>query len=200
MFSDIKKNVNQKHFCLRCLGHFSSEEVLVRHMELFTRDDFVSLLHVLPTPGSKQAQIKFNQYKYCTKAPFIIYADFESIIEPCSRQVEHTTYTQQHKVFAGVAILNSSLYNFDQRTVMNIGDNALAKFLVSLIVWEAKIVAILRTNPAMKRLSARQQEEQLSATGATYAVTSLSRARRKALKSVTMTHHGLVYRTRPPPV
>ena len=30
LFSDITKHNHQKHFCLRCLGHFSSEEVLAR--------------------------------------------------------------------------------------------------------------------------------------------------------------------------
>ena len=123
------------------------------------------MLHVLSTPGSKQAQIKFNQYKYCTKAPLVIYADFESIIEPSNRQVKHTTYTQQHKVCAAAAILTSSLYNFDQRTVMKFGENALTEFRDLLIVWEAEIVAILRTNRAMKRLSARQQKEYDNATG-----------------------------------
>ena len=118
LFADITKHKPQKHCCLRCLGHFSSEDVLARHKELCTRDDFMSVLHMLPTPGSKQAQIKFNQYKYCTKAPFVIYADFESILEPSGRQVKHTTYTQQHKVCAAAAILTSSFCNFDQRTVM----------------------------------------------------------------------------------
>ena len=47
---------------------------------------------------------------------------------------------------------------------MKVGENALAEFLDSLIVWEAEIVAILRTNKAMKRLSARQQEEYDNAT------------------------------------
>ena len=28
LFLDITKHTHQKHFCLRCLGHFSSEEVL----------------------------------------------------------------------------------------------------------------------------------------------------------------------------
>ena len=42
---------------------------------------------------------------------------------------------------------------------MKIGEHALAEFLDALVVWEAQIVAILRTNRAMKRLSARQQEE-----------------------------------------
>ena len=134
LFADITKHNPQKHFCLRCLGHFTSEEVLARHKQLCTRDDFMSVLHVLPVPVSKQAQIKFNQYEYCTKAPFVIYADFESILEPSCRQVKHTTYTQHHKVCAAAAILTSSFYNFDQRTVMKIGENALAEFCDSLIV------------------------------------------------------------------
>ena len=60
LFKDITKHKEQKHFCLRCLGHFSFEEILARHKELCTRNDFMSVLHVLPMPGSKQAQIKFN--------------------------------------------------------------------------------------------------------------------------------------------
>ena len=38
---------------------------------------------------------------------------------------------------------------------MKVGKNALAEFLDLLIVWEAEIVAILRTNRAIKRFSAR---------------------------------------------
>ena len=125
----------------------------------------MSVLYVLPTPGSKQAEIKFKQYKYCTKAPYVIYADFESILEPSGRQVKHTTYTQQHKVCASAANLISSFYNFDQRTVMKVGENALAEFHDTLIVWEALIVAIFRTNQAMKCLSERQQEKYDNATG-----------------------------------
>ena len=60
LFADITKHNPQKHFCLRCLGHFSSEEVFARHNELCTQDDFMSVLYVLPSPGSKQAEIKFK--------------------------------------------------------------------------------------------------------------------------------------------
>ena len=35
--------------------------------QLCTKNDLMSVLHVLATPGSKQAQIKYNKYKYCTK-------------------------------------------------------------------------------------------------------------------------------------
>ena len=109
LFSDITKHNHQTHFCLRCLGHFSSEEVLARHNKLCTRDDFMSVLHVLPVPGSKQAQIKFNKYKFCTKAPFVIYADFESILKPSNRQVKQTTFTQAHNMCAAAAIFTSFL-------------------------------------------------------------------------------------------
>ena len=34
LFSDITKHTHQKHFCLRILGHFSSEDVLARNKEL----------------------------------------------------------------------------------------------------------------------------------------------------------------------
>ena len=47
---------------------------------------------------------------------------------------------------------------------MKVGENALAEFLDSFIVWEAEIVTIFRTNKAMKRLSARQQKEYDNAT------------------------------------
>ena len=75
LFKDITKHKQQLHFCLRYLDHYSSEEVLARHKKLCTRDDLMSVLHVLPISGSQQAQIKFNQYKYCNKAPFVIYAN-----------------------------------------------------------------------------------------------------------------------------
>ena len=121
LFSDITKHTHQKHFCLRCLGHFSSEEVLELHKVLCTRDDFMSVLHVLPNPGSIQEKIKFNQYKYRTKAQIVIYADFESILEQLGRQVKQTIYTHQHKVCAATAIFTSRFDEFDQRMVMKVG-------------------------------------------------------------------------------
>ena len=47
---------------------------------------------------------------------------------------------------------------------MKVGNNALTELLDSLIVLKADIVAILRTNRAIKRLSARHQEEYDNAT------------------------------------
>ena len=80
----------------------------------------MSVRHVFPVPGSKHIQIKLNNYKYFTKAPFVIYADFESILEPLERQVKNITLTQRHKVCDAAAILTSRFYEFYQRVMMKV--------------------------------------------------------------------------------
>ena len=106
VYSQILQNtIAKSSFVSDASKTFSSKDVFSRHKELCTRDDFVSVLHVLPTPDSKQTQIKLNQYKYCTKAPFVIYEYFKCILEQSGRLVKQTTYTQKHKVCAAAAIL-----------------------------------------------------------------------------------------------
>ena len=97
-------------------------------------------------------------------APFVIYADFESILEPLGRQAKQTTYSQQHKVCAAAAILCSTLGQYNQLMVMKVGENALAEFLDVLIEWATAIVEELRTNRPMKRMSAQKREEYENAT------------------------------------
>ena len=97
-------------------------------------------------------------------APFLIYADFESILKPINRQAKQTTYFQQHKVCAAAAVLCSTLGNYNQLTVVKVGENALAEFLDALIKWETAIVEELRTNRLIKRMSAQKWEEYENAT------------------------------------
>ena len=62
-------------------------------------------------------------------APFVIYADIESIYKPFGRQAKQTTYSQQHKVCAAAAILYSTFGQYNQLTVMKVGKISLAEFL-----------------------------------------------------------------------
>ena len=48
--------------------------------------------------------------------------------------------------------------------MIKIGENTLAEFHDTHIVWEVEIVSILGTNRAIKRVSARQQNENDNAT------------------------------------
>ena len=91
-------------------------------------------------------------------APFVIYADFESILKPLGRQAEKITYFQHHKFCAAAAILCSTLAQYNQLMVMKVGENALTEFLDVLIEWEMAIVKELRSNRPMKRKSALKRE------------------------------------------
>ena len=53
--------------------------ILAKHQRICTRDDFMSILHLLPAAKSQQAYINLKQVRNTYRAPFVIYADFELI-------------------------------------------------------------------------------------------------------------------------
>ena len=72
--------VNGRHtlyFCRKCLGHFFDEEKLTIHSK-----------YCHPTEGRKQViqlpslptELKFKNYRFQQRIPFVIYADFECIV------------------------------------------------------------------------------------------------------------------------
>ena len=68
-----------QHFCINCLQGFHSEESRDRHFEFCSDNDAVRV--EMPESGSV---LKFHDGQYQFKVPFIMYADFESILQPIS--------------------------------------------------------------------------------------------------------------------
>ena len=90
-FGQDSKNKNQRHVCDGCLNSFNSKETLEVHQE-FCTDDGVKA--VLPPPDST---VKFRKAQCGTIVPFVIYADFESILEKTEKRIgEKTTQIQHH--------------------------------------------------------------------------------------------------------
>ena len=87
----------------------------------------MSLLHVLSAPNSEQAHIKFRQFLNTYEAPFVVYADFESILEPIQRQNKNTIYNQHHKISAACTILVSTIKAVPTRTWHSIKETALSE-------------------------------------------------------------------------
>jgi hypothetical protein len=81
LLSDITKYGHQLNLCLRCFGHFENPKILARHKQLCTREDFMSVLYILPKSELKEFQIKFKQYSNTSHVPFVIYADLYLIHE-----------------------------------------------------------------------------------------------------------------------
>ncbi|CAB3976688.1 Gastrula zinc finger [Paramuricea clavata] len=84
MLFSVSGNSNKKHFCLYCLHSCVSEESLKKHSETCISVNGTQATK-LPNEGSK---IKFGHYRNSMPAPFVIYADFESMLVPEERKAE----------------------------------------------------------------------------------------------------------------
>ena len=133
LFQDICKHKERKNICIRCLGSFYTEESLFKQQRFCTREDFMSVVHVLPAAETEQSHIKFKQVRNTYRVPFVIYTDFESILEPMERRVKQTLYNQQHKISAACTKLVSNVPAVPTQTWVSIGENVLSEFLNTLI-------------------------------------------------------------------
>ena len=80
MFNQTKHK-NKKHFCMYCLQCFSSERVLNEHKDNCIQ---VNGTQAVKMPDKDNNILKFNNFHKQQAVPFVIYADFEAIIEKIS--------------------------------------------------------------------------------------------------------------------
>ena len=75
--SQINKHKGSRHFCLNCFNGFDTPESLNNHKEYCYNNECVKIN--MPPTGSF---LEFKNFVHSEKAPFAIYADFESLIKP----------------------------------------------------------------------------------------------------------------------
>ena len=91
LFFDLNNHHGKKFLCLRCLGHFESQELLDQHSKYCTRENFTSTIYILPEPGTS---LKFINIKNQMKSPFVIYADFECYLQNIEEEVPSNCHHQ----------------------------------------------------------------------------------------------------------
>ena len=82
MLCSVSKHGHKQHFCLHCLHSCVSNEVLEKHKETCLQVNGTQATK-LPKEGTK---IKFKNHRNSMPVPFVIYADFESILVPEERK------------------------------------------------------------------------------------------------------------------
>ena len=137
-FGLTKYNV-KKYVCRRCLRHFYKLQDLKDHKENCQSINTALCKIVLPSPGD---EVKFRNQKNMLKNPFVVYADFESMLIPIQEQKGHTQYTQKHEIcgFCYV-IVDHTGHNWNP--VVYIGENAASEFLKRMREEWFKIYKIL---------------------------------------------------------
>jgi len=159
LFFKITKYEHQKHICLRCLGHFTTAATLATHEEHCKRPNFSSVIYTLPAEGAKNAELRFTNFRYMTRAPFVIYADFESNLSPIDQQTDATRLTQHHHVCAAAAILVSTVPELNNKIIEHAGEHALTLFCNSLIEWEKTIINHFQRFPKMTPLTDEEEAQ-----------------------------------------
>ena len=110
--SQINNHKGTSNICLNCMNGFKSKDSLNKHKEYCYNNECVNI--IMPPPNTF---LKFKNFCCSERAPFVIYADFESFIKPmdnCDPDPNHS-YTkkyQKHKP-SGFSYYIKCLYEDD---------------------------------------------------------------------------------------
>ena len=95
--SQINKHKGTSHICLNCINGFKYKDTLDKHKEYCYNNECVNIM--MPPPNTF---LKFEKFRFSERAPFVIYADFESFIKPMDScdpdpNKSYTKKYQKHK-------------------------------------------------------------------------------------------------------
>ena len=107
--SQINNHKGSRHICLNCFNSFNSPETLETHKKYCYENESVKIN--MPSPGTF---LRFKNFLYSEKAPFAVYADFESLIKPMDNcdpdpNKSYTKKYQKHEPISFSYYNNSSI-------------------------------------------------------------------------------------------
>ena len=73
-----EKTLQAYHYCVNCLNGFRTSPARNKHYGYCSSNGHVKV----KMPSEKEKWLKFHDGQYQFKVPFMLYADFESILEP----------------------------------------------------------------------------------------------------------------------
>ena len=136
LMSDITDSNNKKYFCMKCLLHFYSEESLKKHNIDYPNCSSNNNTAETTLPKKEKAFIEFKNHKNKYPCPFVIYADFESILKPVTN--DNITHNHVPCGFTFKTISRIPEYN-NFTPVSYRGEDAINVFLTKLLKQKTKL-------------------------------------------------------------
>ena len=156
--SQVSTRKAKKFFCPRCLNAFGRQELLDKHLELCGDTQPVRIK--MPEKGTF---IQFKNYHKMMDVPFVIYADFESIMKRL-RSVQRNlkySYTEKKLLHVPVSFCYYVLCFFDDSkskvvefTAKSEIEDVAQKFVESL---EEEVKSIYKSHPPKKMIFTKVQ-------------------------------------------
>ena len=162
--SQINNHKGTCNICLNCFSGYSSKESLNKHKEYCYNNECVRML--MPPEGTF---LRFKNFHHSEKAPFVVYADFESKIKKIHKcdPDPNKSYTKKYQKHEPVSFIyyiksfNESVYKSGKRTyIMETpeGENAMDVFIKWL---EDDVKAIANIKPK-KMIFTEEDEKQFN--------------------------------------
>ena len=130
------KHKERKHFCMHCLQCFSSERVLNNHKENCIQ---LNGTQAVKMPTKDNSILKFDNYHKQQPVPFVIYADFEALLQKVERgQLDsNESYTERFQQHVDCGSAYKVVCCYDDKYSKDIciyrGENAVYKFLEQML-------------------------------------------------------------------
>ncbi|KAK3105269.1 hypothetical protein FSP39_021352 [Pinctada imbricata] len=150
-FLSITKRAKIKHyFCRRCLHGFVRNDILQEHKPYCKLFDFQHVKY--PKEGQNDV-LEFKSFYKQLRVPFVIYADFETLVENLETDAEYrsSSHHESHFKPCGYAYkVVCSNENYSKPPVVFRGENAVENFLRNIINEETRIKEILSDSEPLK--------------------------------------------------
>ena len=137
------KHKERKHFCMYCLQCFSSERVLVKHVNNCLSINGAQAINM---PKKGENILKFNNFHKQLPVPFVIYADFEAITkkvpgckqsEEMEKDKDRRSYTEAYQTHEDCGYGYKVVCCYDDKYSSDIciyrGENAVYKFMEKML-------------------------------------------------------------------
>ena len=163
MLCSVSKHGHKQHFCLHCLHSCTSEEILEKHKETCLEVNGTQAVR-LPKEGTK---IKFKNHRNEMPVPFVIYADFESILVPekrkdASESVEDSSSTELYQTHKACSFSLKTVSHYDDKYSGDyqsyVGEDAADVFLKTVIRESIKCRLMVNQIFKKKMMITPQQE------------------------------------------
>ena len=160
--SQVNKHDHKLYFCLNCLNGYDDPEKLEKHKEYCSEEESIKIN--MPPPDSF---IKFKNFLYSERAPFAIYADFESLVKPLDTcepdpKKSFTLKYQKHEPVSFVYYIksfNESVYKSKLRSYVkeNEEDPDTIDVFINWLEEDVKIISELGNEPM--KITPEEQEQ-----------------------------------------
>ena len=151
------KNRKEKFFCKYCIQHFTSEEILNKHIDVCLAINGTQKIG-MPKPGSK---IEFKNHHKQLMAPFVIYADFEAITKPINEKSGKSTEAYQHHIACGYGYKLVCTYDnaYSKPAQVYRGSNAVYKFIEKMLKEEEYCTEVMSKHFNKEMVITRKEEQ-----------------------------------------